>query len=156
MSAWNEKIKDICGMLQLELHPQAVKMLTDEDEIPASAIKAGEKYGHLAYCQAQALVHVLMNDDDFKLFGQRERDLACDKILEDVNALADKTAEYSNIKMYSEGMMCDYGSDSLYIIGTDADGAPISAEIASFGYFSCWIDMPEIKDFIKANIYKFH
>ena len=55
MSAWNEKIKDICGMLQLELHPQAVKMLTDEDEIPASAIKAGEKYGHLAYCQAQAL-----------------------------------------------------------------------------------------------------
>ena len=72
-----------------------------------------------------------------------------DKILEDVNALADKTAEYSNIKMYSEGMMCDYGNDSLYIIGTDADGAPISAAIASFGDFSGWIDMPEIKDFIK-------
>ena len=72
-----------------------------------------------------------------------------DKILEDVNALADKAAEYSNIKMYSEGMMCDYGNDSLYIIGTDADGAPISAAIASFGDFSGWIDMPEIKDFIK-------
>lgn len=38
----------------------------------------------MRYCQAQALVHVLMNDDDFKTFSQNERDLACEKILEDV------------------------------------------------------------------------
>lgn len=55
MSTWNNKVKDIISMLNLELHPQAVKMLTEEDEIPESAIRAGEKFGHLAYCQAQAL-----------------------------------------------------------------------------------------------------
>ena len=56
MSAWNDKVKDIISWLSLELNPQAVKMLTPEDEIPASAIKAGEAIGHLAFCQAQALV----------------------------------------------------------------------------------------------------
>ena len=69
MSTWNEKVKDICEKLQLELHPQAVKMLADGDEIPASAIMAGEKYGHLSYCQAQALAKrdgmtVYMNKKD--------------------------------------------------------------------------------------------
>ena len=38
----------------------------------------------MRYCQAQALVHVLINDPEFKSFNQDERDLACDKILEDV------------------------------------------------------------------------
>ena len=38
----------------------------------------------MRYCQAQALVYVLMNDDGFRSFTQRERDLACEKILEDV------------------------------------------------------------------------
>jgi len=38
----------------------------------------------MRYCQAQALVHVLMNDDIFKSFSQDERDLATEKILEDV------------------------------------------------------------------------
>ena len=38
----------------------------------------------MRYCQAQALVHVLMNDPVFKTFDQEERDLACSKILEDV------------------------------------------------------------------------
>ncbi len=38
----------------------------------------------MRYCQAQALVHVLMNDDLFNSFRQEERDLACEKILEDV------------------------------------------------------------------------
>ena len=56
MSAWNDKVKDIISWLSLELNPQAVKMLTPEDEIPASATKAGETIGHLAFCQAQALV----------------------------------------------------------------------------------------------------
>ena len=84
MSAWNEKIKDICGMLQLELHPQAVKMLTDEDEIPASAIKAGEKYGHLAYCQAQALVYSLGKDEIFAALNEAEREYVCSRILDEV------------------------------------------------------------------------
>lgn len=51
---WNEKVIDIAEKLQLNLHPQAVKMTTPEDEIPAYAVRA-EKIGHMAYCQAQAL-----------------------------------------------------------------------------------------------------
>ena len=38
----------------------------------------------MRYCQAQALVHVLMNDEEFRAFGQEDRELACDRILEDV------------------------------------------------------------------------
>lgn len=38
----------------------------------------------MRYCQAQALVHVLMQDPIFSTFSLRERDLACDRILEDV------------------------------------------------------------------------
>lgn len=38
----------------------------------------------MRYCQAQALVHVLINDEEFASFPQAERDLACAKILEDV------------------------------------------------------------------------
>lgn len=38
----------------------------------------------MRYCQAQALVHVLMNDEVFESFRQEERNLACDRILEDV------------------------------------------------------------------------
>ena len=38
----------------------------------------------MRYCQAQALVHVLMKDEAFNSFSQDERDLATEKILEDV------------------------------------------------------------------------
>ncbi len=38
----------------------------------------------MRYCQAQALVHVLTNDQDFMSFRQEERNIACEKILEDV------------------------------------------------------------------------
>ena len=38
----------------------------------------------MRYCQAQALVHVLINDPEFTSFSQGERDLVCEKILEDV------------------------------------------------------------------------
>ena len=38
----------------------------------------------MRYCQAQALVHVLVNDEEFLTFSQHDRDLACEKILEDV------------------------------------------------------------------------
>lgn len=38
----------------------------------------------MRYCQAQALVHVLVNDEEFQAFSQHDRDLACAKILEDV------------------------------------------------------------------------
>lgn len=38
----------------------------------------------MRYCQAQALVYVLMNDADFRSFSQEERNLATEKILEDV------------------------------------------------------------------------
>lgn len=51
---WNEKIVDISDKLQLTLHPQAVKMMTDADPIPAYAVRA-KKFGHMAYCQAQAM-----------------------------------------------------------------------------------------------------
>lgn len=54
MSEWNKKVQEIAQKLQLELHPQAVKMTTDEDAIPDYAVM-GSKYGHMAYCQAQAL-----------------------------------------------------------------------------------------------------
>ena len=38
----------------------------------------------MRYSQAQALVHVLMKDELFRSFDERERELACEKILEDV------------------------------------------------------------------------
>lgn len=38
----------------------------------------------MRYCQAQALVHVLMNDKTFNAFNQDEKSIACEKILEDV------------------------------------------------------------------------
>ena len=38
----------------------------------------------MRYSQAQALVHVLMKDPPFSSFSLRERDLACERILEDV------------------------------------------------------------------------
>ena len=38
----------------------------------------------MRYSQAQALVHVLMKDELFRSFSERERELACEKILEDV------------------------------------------------------------------------
>ena len=38
----------------------------------------------MRYCQAQALVHVLMNDKTFSAFNQDEKNIACEKILEDV------------------------------------------------------------------------
>ena len=38
----------------------------------------------MRYSQAQALVHVLMKDDLFRSFDERDRELACEKILEDV------------------------------------------------------------------------
>ncbi len=38
----------------------------------------------MRYSQAQALVHVLMKDSLFSSFSLRERDLACERILEDV------------------------------------------------------------------------
>ena len=38
----------------------------------------------MRYCQAQALVHVLINDPEFKSYNQDEKDLACNKILDDV------------------------------------------------------------------------
>jgi hypothetical protein len=38
----------------------------------------------MRYCQAQALVHVLVNDNIFSSFNQAEKDIAYEKILEDV------------------------------------------------------------------------
>jgi len=55
MKEWNEKIAQIAKWLKLELYPQAVKMVEKTEDIPEGVIMAGEKYGHLAYCQAQAL-----------------------------------------------------------------------------------------------------
>ena len=38
----------------------------------------------MRYCQAQALVHVLLKDKIFASFSERDKNLACEKILEDV------------------------------------------------------------------------
>lgn len=38
----------------------------------------------MRYCQAQALAHILMKDREFIAFSRKERELACEKILEDV------------------------------------------------------------------------
>ena len=38
----------------------------------------------MRYCQAQALAHILTNDREFNSCSRKERNLACDKILEDV------------------------------------------------------------------------
>lgn len=38
----------------------------------------------MRYCQAQALVYVLMKDETFAAFSERDKSLACEKILEEV------------------------------------------------------------------------
>ena len=38
----------------------------------------------MRYCQAQALVHVLLKDKTFASFSERDKNLTCEKILEDV------------------------------------------------------------------------
>lgn len=38
----------------------------------------------MRYCQAQALVHVLMKDTQFASYSEREKNLACERILEEV------------------------------------------------------------------------
>lgn len=73
-----------------------------------------------------------------------------DKVMTDVNALAAKTAQIKSSDMYSESIMCDYGSNRVYIIGNNADGTHVYAELAEYGDFTGWIDTPEIKDFIKT------
>lgn len=51
----HENVLEIKKSLNLTLYPQAVKMIEREEDIPLSAIRAGEEFGHLAYCQAQAM-----------------------------------------------------------------------------------------------------
>ena len=80
-----------------------------------------------------------------------------DSAMAEINRFAEKTADYSNTKMYSVGYMCDAGSDTLYLINTGKDGKPVKAEIATFGDAVGWIDEPEVIEFVKMlssyNIY---
>lgn len=55
MTKLNEQIQEIISLLELRLNPQAVKMIERPEDIPAEALIAAKEYGHLAYCQAQAL-----------------------------------------------------------------------------------------------------
>ena len=60
-------------------------------DCPAELIQSTDPVEHvlftqpgMRYCQAQALVFVLMKDPSFSAFSERERNLACEKILEEV------------------------------------------------------------------------
>ncbi|MBR1707792.1 MAG: AAA family ATPase [Clostridia bacterium] len=72
------EIKEYLKALDLIVDCPRRSMITEPDEYVLFTQPG------MRYCQAQALVHVLINDEEFKSFDQREKDLACDKILEDV------------------------------------------------------------------------
>ena len=55
MTKYNEAAQRITDFLDLRLDIQAVRMIEDPAEVPASAEIARETYGHLALCQAFAL-----------------------------------------------------------------------------------------------------
>lgn len=72
-----------------------------------------------------------------------------DSAMTEINKFSENAAKYSVTEMNGIGYMCDYGSNSVYIIGTDADGKPVNSEIATFGDMVGWIDEQEAKDFVK-------
>jgi hypothetical protein len=72
------EIKEYLKALDLVVDCPRRSLITESDEYVLFTQPG------MRYCQAQALVHVLMNDDLFNSFRQEERDLACEKILEDV------------------------------------------------------------------------
>ena len=80
-----------------------------------------------------------------------------DPAMAEINKFAPKAEQYAGTKLNGIGYMCDAGSDSVYIVGTDNDGAPVNSLIAEYGDFVGWIDDNEAKDFVKTlstyNIY---
>ncbi len=56
MTKYNEAALRIKNFLDLKLDIQAVRMIEDPAEVPAYALNARETFGHLALCQAFALV----------------------------------------------------------------------------------------------------
>ena len=80
-----------------------------------------------------------------------------DSAMAEANKFAQKAESYTNAELSGMGYMCDAGSNSVYIIGTDSEGKPVNSKIATFGDFVGWIDDNDAKDFIKLlnsyNIY---
>lgn len=73
---------------EIKEYLKALDLIVD---CPAEIIQSTEPVEHvlftqpgMRYCQAQALVFALMHDDAFSAFSERERSLACEKILEEV------------------------------------------------------------------------
>ncbi|MBR6404795.1 MAG: DUF169 domain-containing protein [Lachnospiraceae bacterium] len=56
MNRTNEAAGKLKNALHLTLNIQAVKLIEDDSDIPGSALRAREAYGHLSLCQAFALV----------------------------------------------------------------------------------------------------
>ena len=81
--------------------------------------------------------------------GQGTAGYITDNAMAEINSFAAKTNDYIDDKMFNMGLMCDAGADSLYMIGTDADGKPVNKEIATFGDAVGWIEKPEVMNFIK-------
>ena len=77
-SAHIAEIKEYLKALDLVVDCPRRSMITEPDEYVLFTQPG------MRYCQAQALVHVLINDPEFKSFNQGEKDLACNKILDDV------------------------------------------------------------------------
>lgn len=74
---------------EIKEYLKALDLITDcpsESTIPDSDPSEYVLFAQpgMRYCQAQALVHILMADPLFQTFSEREKTLATDKILEDV------------------------------------------------------------------------
>ena len=52
----NEQGRELNHLLILRYSPIALKLLGSEDEIPADSVRPSQKEGHLAMCQAFAMV----------------------------------------------------------------------------------------------------
>ena len=72
-----------------------------------------------------------------------------DAAMAEVNKFAVNAEKYAKKELKGIGYMCDAGSSSVYVIGTDADSKPVSSKIATYGDFVGWIDEQETKDFVK-------
>ncbi|MBQ8026399.1 MAG: DUF169 domain-containing protein, partial [Oscillospiraceae bacterium] len=52
----NAYVEELIGMAGLDLNPQAIKMIEDETDVPASAIRPRRDLGeHMALCQGMAM-----------------------------------------------------------------------------------------------------
>ena len=72
-----------------------------------------------------------------------------DSAMTKINKFAENAEVHSKEKVSEYTGACDFGLDSVYIIGKNADGNPVNAKLAEYGDWIGWIETDEVRTFIK-------